>query len=58
MQKQHLNELLEHGIITPEVATAITNYYQNKQTTASKLPIIFGIIALIIIIIRRNRNRD
>ena len=48
MQKQHLNELLEHGIITPEVATAITNYYQNKQTTASKLPIIFGIFGALL----------
>lgn len=48
MQKQHLNELLEHGIITPEVATAITNYYQNKQTTTSKLPIIFGIFGALL----------
>jgi uncharacterized membrane protein len=48
MQKQQLDELLHHNIITPEVAAAITNYYQNKQTTASKLPIIFGIFGALL----------
>lgn len=48
MQKQHINELLENKIITPEVAEAITNYFHNKQPTDSKLPIIFGIFGALL----------
>ena len=48
MQKQQINELLENNIITPEVARDITNYFQNKQQTASKLPIIFGIFGALL----------
>lgn len=48
MQKQQINELLENNIITPEVAKDITNYFQNKQQTASKLPIIFGIFGALL----------
>lgn len=48
MQKQQINELLENNIITPEVARDITNYFQNKQQAASKLPIIFGIFGALL----------
>jgi uncharacterized membrane protein len=48
MQKQQIKELVENNIITPKVAEDITNYFNNKRPTASKLPIVFGIFGALL----------
>ncbi len=46
--QEQLKELLEHNVITEEVALSISNYYKKNETGTSTLFLTFGVIGAIL----------
>jgi uncharacterized membrane protein len=46
--QEQLKELLEHNVITDEVALSISNYYKKSDSGTSKLFLTFGVIGAIL----------